>query len=236
MQSTDKENTIIVRFCKPDCGFGKERPCIKKCCPLDKIMRITKSPGCTNLPEGSIPFMPSFYEDIYTKVKSSPTSYFHSGGLQQSQPERLMPHFILNHPKYFQSNCSGKVPIIVSPTSNTSVAALTQRTGQNYQFIQFRLRSDGAIIYKSLENKCNVMSMKREFFCIDGLRGALSFEEDESQVPYTNTEEEYILFECPEEDSNHVSFVSSHFFSSKASNYQITKYKQSFFYRVTFTY
>jgi len=191
--------TVQLQLCKPDCGLGKKRPCIKKCCPMDKIFQKTNTKfACASPPEGSIPFMPIFYDDLYTKSKTYGINLVSDFPTPENdgpiEVPKMMPHIIINHPKVFRKNCVGK-HVLPLPSSELLAKILSEGTGSEHSFSNalFRLRTDGALMYKSVDNKCKVLSMTVDTFCIEGVRRALTWD---PESPFNNTEDEYVLFQC----------------------------------------
>lgn len=166
---------------------------------MDKIFEKTDFKfACASPPEGSIPFMPIFYDDLYTKSKTyennlvSPDIPVNDGMEEVIGITKMMPHFIVNHPKVFRNNCVGK-HVLPLPSSEMLAKILSEGTSASFSNALFRLRTDGALMYKSVDNKCKVLSMMVDTFCIEGVRRALSWD---PESPFNNTEDEYILFQC----------------------------------------
>ncbi len=161
---------------------------------MDKIFEKTeKKFACSNPPSGSVPFMPIFYDDLYTKSKTYETPT--NERMNDDDPievAKMMPHFIVNHPKVFRKNCVG-THVLPLPSSEMLAKILSEGTPITFSNALFRLRTDGALMYKSVDNKCKVLSMMVDTFCIEGVRRALTWD---PESPFNNTEDEYVLFQC----------------------------------------
>ncbi|CAL8093003.1 unnamed protein product [Orchesella dallaii] len=195
--SEDPEDlSVNITLCKPNCKKANKRPCIRKCCPLDRIFVGTHGkPFCSSLPSGSTQFMPTLYHDFYNEDKSPPPT-----GLKTVQPDNsssLMPHFILNHPKYFKKKCTDAV-VLALPSSDTAAKILSTRfPSSDFHSMPFRIRKNGELMHKKLENKCDTIK-NQEHICIDGIRGVSTINSGLDD-PFRNTQDEYIIFHCNED-------------------------------------
>lgn len=96
--------------------------------------------------------------------------------------------------------------VLPIPYSQITSEVLGERLSREFHHSKFRIRvEDGAVMFKSLENKCGTVKNLNNI-CIDGVNGAFEIEL-ENPLPFNNTENEYILFQCQvaEKDPNMVS-------------------------------
>lgn len=180
--------------------MGRKRPCIKKCCPLDQILTYKENKTRCRVPSsGSTQFMPRFYDDFHTKSTVYDSLLFSNSADESKQKSRksFMPHFIISRLRKLKQNCK-PYQLIPLPTSKWLAQVFSNEIGRGMEMYSslFRIRTDGAIMYIRMEdNKCKSMSMVPDTFCVDGMFFAES--------PFNNTEDEYVMFQCPVEEKDH---------------------------------
>lgn len=180
---------VNLMLCLPDCG--KTRPCIPKCCTFDKIYSIGVSGerGCTppiKQVSSTTPFNPPLYKDYNTIAY--PT---------ERTPK---PHYFLHKQKDFRYNCF---------ENRTTLFPLSERVARNLSSLfnatlhhaNFRIRTDGALLYTNLvDKKCSVELEPKKFLCFDGIQDYGEVDE----AGFQNLRDEYIIHLCTKWKVEHV--------------------------------
>lgn len=176
MKSSKHESSLEILVCPQTCGEAS-RPCIKKCCSLDKVYSFGMKKhmvdkGC--FAQKGDYFKPHFYDDFSTKST-------------HDVPE---PFFIEHYPRSFKELC---------PTNRTvfylfpeAVNILNDFTKREFHPLVYRIRDDGKIVFKhAKDGGCSILDPEKEHFCIDG---AINYGGD--KMTYINEEREVVLFLC----------------------------------------
>ncbi|XP_035710177.1 uncharacterized protein LOC110853605 isoform X2 [Folsomia candida] len=168
---------IKIRTCPPKCGHS--RPCIPKCCTLDKVYSLGMSDGQRGChpPSGNPTtyFNPPLYSDAVTKIAPSETK---------------MPHYFLWRKANFMFNCFENKTTLF-PLSDTVANNLSSIFNATFHSINFKIRYDGAVLYIDLiDKKCRVEKNPKKVLCFDGVQ------DYGGDVGFQNQEEEYIAVLC----------------------------------------
>lgn len=155
MPASPEQETVtftLAKICPPACSIS--RPCIPKCCDLNKIY----SPGLTTR-RGCIPSNSFFNPPLY----SSFTSKLPSKGVNDP-----LPHFILRKPRDFVTNCPDNSATIF-PHSSKVASLLGRSINATMHAMSFRFRSpDGAFLLRDLiDKKCRVQKDLNNDICFD---------------------------------------------------------------------
>jgi hypothetical protein len=134
-----------------------------------------KQKGCLD-PVGQ-PFKPAMYVDFMTKI--DPDSI-------------LAPHYIEKYPTSFKYMCdNGQNKTVAMVLPNISPIVTNTSEGRvNLLGIPFRLKSDGKILFRTLDGQCNDIDPLVNHICIDGI---MNYGETH---PYTNNPEELVIVSC----------------------------------------
>jgi len=172
-----------VKVCPPSCG--KSRPCIPKCCKYDQIYSAgvkggKGKRGCQSIP-GPLYFNPPLYSDFHQKAPTPP-----------------LPHFYQWTPKDFKFNCyRNKTTFFPGSEYVARNMSLQLKLNTTLNPLNFRIRKDGAFLYRNLaEKKCSVEEKPEKVLCFDGIQDFGGYEIDSNAIGFQNTEEEYIIHLC----------------------------------------
>ena len=172
---------LSITVCPQTCTGN--RPCIRKCCSLDKIYSFGFTPGrqrgCLN--PGTEYLKPKFYSDY-----SNPVS--------DTELENIpLPHFIEKYPSSFKYECPGNrtvffvFPRVADIMHNTTIYS-------GFSAINFRIRKDGNILFRYPDGRCKVINTAENNVCIDGV---MNFENrSDSTHVFDNREDEIVMFIC----------------------------------------
>jgi len=171
------ETSLEVHVCRQDCQGP--RPCIRKCCGLDKVYSIGFSghgaagKGCQN-PDTEEYFNPVLFSDFVHEALN---------------PGALAPHYIEKYPSSFKYEChENKTSLSVFPKVRD---VISEHKGYNMTGLIFRVKEDGKILFREPDGKCSVVDPANVNICVDGIinYGA-------KPHPHSNDPEELVIFMC----------------------------------------
>lgn len=186
LQRSKNESHLEVSVCPQNCTGS--RPCIKKCCSLDKVYSFGSNPsiskGCIATTKGEY-FQPVFY-DHYTSKST------------HDIPE---PHFIEHYPSEFKSRCPGnRITLFLFP-ENAKTLSKNNIKNQTFNGLIYRIKEDGKIMYRHAKDGiCGFLEPNVDDYCVEGVINYYN----SSNWAYKNHEEELVLFLCPEAPSENV--------------------------------
>jgi len=181
---------VEILACPPNCEEPGERPCIPKCCTMDKVYSVSSDRtkvGCKPIQHSmkksgaSQLFNPPLYRDFKTKVSDKERS------------QTPMPHFFLWSPSKFRNNClENEITVYPSSQAVANHISLNFNSSIPFNSLKFHIRQDGAFMYRhTLEQKCNVIEKPKLALCVDGIQ-----DYDNAHVAFNNFEDQYMVSLC----------------------------------------